>query len=246
MISPVLRTSGHKLGRIGAALAVATVATTLAFAGATAAHAEPEERTLHLTRVDGSPVGNLFTDLVIVPGDTLRTTVVAHRTGPGESSLLITLANPADDSDALPTPIEDDVVITASVNGLELKSSAAALMRGDAVLDLGRSSAANVPIDISLELPFASSNATQEQELDLSVVLTAADLPTSGPDANTPTPVQSPATSANPGGLATILPFLPGTGASVREILIVAALITTFGLILLGGKRKSHQSGNPG
>jgi LPXTG-motif cell wall-anchored protein len=78
-------------------------------------------------------------------------------------------------------------------------------------------------------------------------MVVAADIPVSTPEPTTPTtPTTTPDSSAAPDGLATVLPFLPDTGASVRDVLIIAALLTTFGLLLLGGRRKSHSAANAG
>ena len=227
------------LTRVGAGLLATAAAVALTFAGASAATAETTERTLSITRADGTPVGTLFTDWTMVPGDRVSTTLVAHRTGGGESSLLITLGDNQANPDATPTAVEDDVVITVGSNGSEHSSSAAALMKGDVILDLGRSAAATVPIDVTFELPFTSGNATQLQSIDLSLVVIAADdqSPTPGtpPDDTTPTPTPAP----NPSADGPNLPALPSTGASVRDILIAAALATSLGLLLLG-RRKRH------
>ena len=265
------------LARGTAALAATVGIAALVFVSSTGAHAEHESRALHITRVDGSPVGTLFTDWVMVPGDKVSTTVLARRTGHGASSLLITLGDLDNHRDSpARTAVEEDVVITATANGRQLQSSAAALMKGDIALDLGRSEDPVVPIDVTFELPFSSDNATQQQNLNLSLVVTAADIPVSTPeptepatpanpstpaDPATPTDPAAPAVPANPAGngsptapiaaaqpdgLETVLPFLPGTGASVREVLIVAAVFTTFGLLLLGGRRKAHETRKPG
>jgi hypothetical protein len=148
--------------RIGAAVLTLVAAVSLVFVSAGAANASHEERSLQLTRVDGSPVGTLFTDWVMVPGDKVSTTLLAHRTGAGESSLLITLGDSDHGTKRPATPVEEDVIITAEANGLEIHSSAATLMRSDAALDLGRSSDPVVPITVTFELPFSSSNATQQ------------------------------------------------------------------------------------
>lgn len=266
----------------GAAALVATAGiATLVFVGSTGAHAEHESRALHITRVDGSPVGTLFTDWVMVPGDKVSTTVLARRTGHGASSLLITLGDLDSNRDpASRTAVEEDVVITATANGRQLQSSAAALMKGDVALDLGRSEDRLVPIDVTFELPFSSDNPTQQQNLNLSLVVTAADIPVPAPSPTTPTTPspepttpadpadpadpgdpadpagptnpavtvspETPFTAAQPGGLETVLPFLPGTGASVRDVLIASAVLTTLGLLLLGGRRKTHETRKPG
>jgi LPXTG-motif cell wall-anchored protein len=238
--------------RIGGAFLALGAATALVFVGTSAAHAEHEDRKLHLTRVDGSPIGTLFDDWLMVPGDKVSTTVLAHRTGDGESSLLITL-NDSEDGERRPaSAVEKDVTITAEANGHEIRASAAELMKTDGMLDLGRSADPVVPIDITFELPFSSTNATQLQSMHLAVVVVAADMPVSTPEPTEPTePTTQPSTPAAPdatasvGGLDTVLPFLPNTGASVREILIGAAVLTTLGLILLGGRRKRHESVNP-
>ena len=253
------------LARGVAALVASVGVATVLFVGSTGAHAEHENRALHITRVDGSPVGTLFTDWVMVPGDKVSTTVLARRTGHGASSLLITLGDLDDNRDKKSrTAVEEDVVITATANGRKLQSSAADLMKGDVALDLGRSEDPVVPIDVTFELPFSSDNATQQQKLNLSLVVTAADIPvpTPGPTdpaspANPSTPAHPhspsvptgetlPVTATQPHGLETVLPFLPDTGASVREVLIGAAVLTTFGLLLLGGRRKAHQMRKPG
>lgn len=215
------------LTRIAAALLATAVVTILGLAAtAPAAYAEHEDRALHLTRIDGSPVGTLFTDWVMVPGDKVTTTVVARRTGQGESSLLISLADSEGSAHTAPTAVEEDVLISIRTNGIELTSTASALKTGGAVFDLGRSAASSVPIDVTFELPFSSENATQRQTLGLSLVVTAADLPTSSPDDD----------------LATGIPFLPNTGSSARDVLVVAALATTLGLLFLGGRRKNHEA----
>ncbi|MFU8946714.1 LPXTG cell wall anchor domain-containing protein [Mycetocola zhadangensis] len=253
-----------------AALGIAALVGTLAsVVGISPAYAEHDDRALHITRVDGSPVGTLFTDWVMVPGDTIKATVVAHRTGHGASSLLITLGDRSNQHHARPTPVEQDIIVTAEANGVQIRASAAALMLGDASLDLGRSSDPIVPIDVSFELPFSSANATQLQMFNLSVVVTAADIPV--PSNEPETPIPHPAeetpdlggpgawpTATNPAGreasslsrnrgiLESVIPLLPHTGASVREVLIVGALLTSFGLLLLGRRRKSRSYPDPG
>lgn len=217
--------------RVAAALVATAVVTMFGLALAPAAHAEHDERALHITRVDGSPVGTLFTDWTMVPGDKVSTTVVAHRTGEGGSSLFITLGDTSDTRRTTPTAVEEDVLISIRTNGIELTSTASALMTGGAVFDLGRSAAPSIPIDITFELPFSSENATQLQELGLSLVVTAADLPTSTPE--------SP---SGENGLSSDIPFLPNTGSSARDLLIIAAIATTLGLLFLGGRRKSPES----
>lgn len=220
----------HTLARIAAALIAIATVSILGLAAATpAAYAEHEDRALHLTRMDGSPVGTLFSDWIMVPGDKVSTTVIAHRTGQGESSLLITLGTWSDAAHTTPTAVEEDVLISIRANGSELTSTASALMTGAAVFDLGRSAASSVPIEVTFELPFSSGNATQQQSLDLSLVVTAADLPES-------TPTQ-PGTDDS---LASLIPSLPSTGTSARDLLIVAAAATTTGLLFLGGKRKTQ------
>ena len=222
------------LTRVGAGLVALTAATVLTFAGATAASADTDERTLSLTRQDGSPIGTLFSDWTMVPGDVVSTTVVAHRTGGGVSTLLITLADPEAGSARASTAVENDVVITVASNGTEYSSSAAALMRGDAVFDLGRSSLASVPIDITFELPFSSGNDTQLQSLDLSLVVVATVIDPTVP------PIGSGEEPAGPGdGVA--FPNLPSTGASVRDALIAAAVVTCLGLLLLGARRRRDE-----
>jgi hypothetical protein len=153
--------------RIGAAVLTLVAAMSLVFVSAGAANASHEERSLQLTRVDGSPVGTLFTDWVMVPGDKVSTTLLAHRTGAGESSLLITLGDSDHGTKRPATPVEEDVIITAEANGLEIHSSAATLMKSDAALDLGRSSEPVVPITVTFELPFSSSNATSSSRWTL-------------------------------------------------------------------------------
>lgn len=215
----------HALIRTGVTLVAAFAAAIVMVGAPTMAHAAPDDRELRITRVDGSPVGTLFTDWVMVPGDKVSTTVVAHRMGGGESSLLLTLGDLSGVRGGRVTPIDEDVLISAKARGVEVQSSAAALMRGDATLDLGRSADPVVPIDVTFELPFSSSNATQQQVFNLSLVVTAADIPVSVPGTtptSPPTPAApavagTPAAGAKPGGLQTVLPFLPSTGASVRE-----------------------------
>ena len=226
-----------------ASVAVLGLGTLLAITAAPLAHAEHEDRALHVTRIDGSPVGTLFSDWVMVPGDKVSTTVVAHRTGPGESSLLITLGNEST-GHLTPTAVEDDVLISIRTNGIELTSTASALKTGATIFDLGRSAAPSVPIEVTFELPFSSGNDTQQQSLDLSLVVTAADIPVSTPG---PTPGKTPQTQTqtqptNNDTLASVLPFLPNTGTAARELLILAAVVTTIGLLFLGGKRKSCES----
>ncbi|MCP2031445.1 hypothetical protein L1277_001536 [Okibacterium sp. HSC-33S16] len=212
----------------GTALAVLTIVVVVV-ASPTPASAEHRERTLHMTRVDGAPIGALFDDWVMVPGDKASTTVVANRTGGGVSSLAITLGNGnTRAASAAALPIEENLLITAEVNGLVFRSSAASLMQGDAVFDLGRSTDPAVPIDVTFELPFESGNNTQQQPFDLSLVVTAADVPT----------------SADSRIRETTLPLLPGTGASVRDILIAAGALTMSGLLLLGGRQKRRERQN--
>ncbi|GHD45016.1 hypothetical protein D9V29_02585 [Mycetocola manganoxydans] len=238
--------------RIGAGLLASAAALALTLGGASVATADTGERSLSITRTDGSPVGTLFTDWTMVPGDKVSTTVLAHRTGGGESSLMITLGNNRSDREATPTPVEEDVVITVASNGIELASSAAALMHGDVMLDLGRSAAATVPIDVTFELPFASSNATQQQSIDLALLVVAADIPTSTDpaDPTTPAPPADPTPAPTPGteipaadGAAP--PALPSTGASVRDILIAAAVVTCIGLLLIGKRNRRDEAVDP-
>ena len=218
--------NARTLTRIAAAGAVGLAFVVgLIFAGATSASADTDERNLSLTRLDGSPIGTLFTDWTMVPGDVVRTTVVAHRTGGDESSLLITLGNSSGDRGAASTAVEEDVVITIASNGSEYISSAAASMKGDVVFDLGRSSAEAVPIDVTFELPYSSGNDTQGQSIDLSLTVTAIDPST--PDGLT-----------IPG-----FPNLPTTGASVRDLLIAAAVLTSLGLLLIGKRRRRDEEG---
>ena len=220
------------LTRIGAGVLAAVAAVALSLAGASVASADTADRTLSLTRVDGSPIGTLFSDWTMVPGDIVSTTVVAHRTGGGVSSLLITLGDDSAGTSRAATAVEDDVVITVASNGVEHSSSAAELMRGDTMFDLGRSSVASVPITVTFELPFSSGNATQLQSIDLSLMVVATDVDAPKP----PTDVDDDA--AAPAGGDTAFPNLPSTGASVRDVLIAAAVVTCLGLLLLGGRRR--------
>lgn len=220
-------------GAIGVALVAA-----LALAGATSASADTEERSLALTREDGSPIGTLFSDWTMVPGDVVTTTVVAHRAGGGVSSLLITLGDDANQRGAGPTSVQKDVVITVSGNGTEFRSTAAELLGGDVIFDLGRSSVASVPIDVTFELPFSSGNETQLQSIDLSLMVVAADMEVD--------PGGAGGGSTTPPGDAASPPNLPSTGASVRDALIVAAVATCLGLLLIGGRRRRDEQVDPG
>ena len=219
-------------GAIGVALVAA-----LAFSGAASAAADTEERALAVTREDGSPIGTLFSDWTMVPGDIVTTRVVAHRTGGGVSSLLITLGDDSTDQRATPTPVQKDVVITVAGNGTTFRSTAAELLRGDVIFDLGRSSIASVPIDVTFELPFSSGNATQLQSLDLSLVVVAADTEVD--------PGDTGGGSTTPPSNAGSLPNLPSTGASVRDALIAAAVATCLGLLLIGGRRRRDEAVDP-
>ncbi|MBG6238785.1 hypothetical protein IWX78_001757 [Mycetocola sp. CAN_C7] len=214
----------RRISRLGKASVGVAVAAVIAFSGASSAAADPidsdTDRTLSLTRADGSPIGTLFSDWTMVPGDIVHTTVVAHRTGGGESSLMITLGDGDEQRTSGPTAVERDVLITVAGNGIEVTSSAADLKHTDAVFDLGRSSAASVPIDVTFELPFSSGNGTQLQSLDLGLVVIAADM-------------EIPASTD---GLAS-------TGASVRDALIVAAVVTCLGLLLIGGRNRRVEAG---
>lgn len=222
------------LTRIGAAVVAIAAVVALAVAGTATASADTDERTLSLTRQDGSPIGTLFSDWTMVPGDVVNTTVVAHRTGGGESTLLITLADPGAGTVGPSTAVENDVVITVASNGTEFRSSAAALMRGDVVFDLGRSGLSSVPIDVTFELPFSSGNETQLQALDLSLVVVATDIDAPAPPAGT-----GAGSAAHDESVS--FPNLPSTGASVRDVLIAAAVVTCVGLLLLGARRRRDE-----
>ncbi|MET1051388.1 MAG: hypothetical protein ABWX65_01995, partial [Mycetocola sp.] len=172
----------------------------------------------------GSPIGTLFSDWTMVPGDVVHTTVVAHRTGGGESNLMITLGDGdgVDSVDAVklvtgPKVVEQDVLITIAGNGFVRTATAAELKRADVVFDLGRSAKADVPIDVTFELAFSSGNESQLQSVDLALVVIAADMQAPG--------------SAGDGSL-------PSTGASVRDALIGAAVATCVGLLLIGGRKR--------
>lgn len=220
---------------ISAGIVAVLAAVAFALAAASPVSADTGERTLNLTRQDGSPIGTLFEDWTMVPGDVVSTTVVAHRAGGGASSLLITLG---DDADATPTPVEEDVVITVAANGVEHSASASALSRGEVVFDLGRSSAAVVPIDVTFELPFSSGNDTQRQSLALGIVVTAVD-PT-GPASTDPAGgVDGEDVLAVPA-----FPNLATTGASIRDLLIGVAVVTAMGLLLLGSRRRRDERGD--
>ena len=233
----------RRLSHIALASIGLVVAAGIALSGATVATADTADRTLSLTREDGSPIGTLFTDWTMVPGDIVHTTVVAHRTGGGESSLMITLGDAVDGGKAAPRAVERDVLITVAANGLERTSSAADLMHADVIFDLGRSSAASVPIDVTFELPFSSGNDSQLQSLDLTLVVMAADLlDTTNPEGPHGTDGESESengggSQANPGD-GSMFPGLPSTGASVTDALLVAVVATCVGLLLIGGRKR--------
>lgn len=239
--------------RIGTGLAATVLVCAMSLAGASGAMADTTERSLSITRLDGSPVGTLFSDWTMVPGDRVTTTVVAHRTGGGASNLLVTLGDNQSDLKTGPNPVEDDVVITVASNGKKLSSSAAALIHDDVLLDLGSSAAERVPIDVTFELPFSSGNATQQQSIDLSVVVIATEkAPTS--DQTDPTAPPAPAEPAQPAPPASpvpnpvpgsILPNLPSTGASLRDILIGTAVVTCIGLLLIGKRNRRDEAVDP-
>ncbi len=237
------------LSRIATCSVALAAVTGLSLAGASAAWADIDERSLSLTRQDGSPIGTLFTDWTMVPGDNVSTTVIAHREGGGSSTLLVTLGG-GSPGDSTSTLVEEEVVITIVANGTEYVSSAADLMRGDMVVDLGRSSLTHVPIDVSFELPFDSANESQSHSLDLSLVVVATDTegpetgPGSAPEAGPGAGPGSGIPSAN-GSILPNFPNLPSTGASIRDALIAAAVATCLGLLLIGRRRRRDEAVEP-
>ncbi|WP_162925007.1 hypothetical protein [Mycetocola zhujimingii] len=236
--------------RVVAGLVVVAMATLFALSEAAPGYAENEDRTIHLSRLDGGTVDPLFDDWVMVPGDKVSTTVIAHRSGQDDSTLFITLAALSGGIVLPPTAVEEDVLISIHTIGADFTATASELMTGGAVFDLGRSAPTDVPIEVTLELPFSSSNSTMLQTLDLSLIVRAADILQATPDESavtTPAPTAGAAAETQPAvggsiadGSTTDVPFLSTTGASPRNLLIVAIVASTIGLLFLGGRRKSH------
>ena len=224
------RPVGRLATRMMAATAVA-LAAAFSIVGPTApAIAVTSERTLSLTRADGSPVGQLFDPVVMVPGDTVTTTVYAHRTGGGSSDLTVTLSGEGG-SGAEPNAFERDAVVTVETQGIRRSATVADLISGREVIELGRSAVETLPIEVSLTLPFSSADDSKRQSLDLALVVTAIDADGSGgapPGQGGPT---------GPPG-ASDVPALPHTGAAkTAGAVVLAGLLVVSGLVLVGTRR---------